>query len=110
MPDVVPVLERHHKLALGQLTEWLEHTLRADRIADQRLRTIYPNRTFVAGWRVATDFSGVARELDLLVDRGFPFSQPRIGLGGPAQFLIWPHVEEDGILCLPARPSDHDAI
>lgn len=110
MPDVVPVLERHHTQSLGRLAEWLEHTLRADRIAEERLRTAYPNRAFAAGWQVATDFSGVIRELDLLVDREFPFSQPRIGLGGPEQFLVWPHVEEDGILCLPEKPSAHDAI
>ncbi len=110
MPDVVSALQRHHELALGELTEWLEHELRADRLGDQTLRTTYPNRTFAAGWRVVTDFSDVTWKLDLLVDREFPFSQPRIGIGGPAQFLIWPHVEEDGILCLPARPSAHEAI
>jgi len=110
MPDVVPVLERRHKLAVDQLAEWLEHAVRADRLAEQRLRATYPNRAFVAGWRVPTDFSGVVRELDLLVGREFPFSLPRVGLGGPEEFLVWPHVEEDGLLCLPARTGVHYAI
>ena len=110
MPEVVPVLERHHDLALGTLAEWLENAVLAERLTDQTLRSTYPNRAFAAGWRVPTDFSGKIREFDLLIDRQFPFSQPRIGLGGPLQFLIWPHVEEDGILCLPARKSAHDTV
>ena len=110
MPDVVPVLERHHQLSIQQLAQWLEHTIGADRFQDHALRAIYQHRKFVAGWRAPTDFSGVTRDLDLLVDQEFPFSQPRVGLGGPAEFLVWPHIEEDGLLCLPARPSAHEAI
>ena len=52
MPDGVPVLERHHKLALGQLAQWLENTVRVDRLADKTLCTTYPNRALAAGWRI----------------------------------------------------------
>ena len=110
MPDEVPILQRHHERALAQLGQWLPQTARADRLAEVSLRSAYPKRDFKAGWRVPADFSGTIRDLNVLVDQQFPYSQPRVALANPPPFLTWPHVEQDGVLCLPPRASLHDPI
>lgn len=60
----------------------------------------YPKRDFVAGYRLAVQFSGHHRHIDLLLPVGFPWQAPRIALVDRPPFLVWPHVERDGILCL----------
>lgn len=38
--------------------------------------------------------------LDLVIDSRFPYSQPRVALAEPPAFPSYPHVEEDGRLCI----------
>jgi hypothetical protein len=52
------------------------------------------------GWRVPVEFSEGYRRLDILVSRSFPFSPPRIALVDRPDFLTWPHIEQNGVLCL----------
>lgn len=60
----------------------------------------YPERGFVAGWRLTIQFTDGTRRLDLLVDEWFPRSAPRAALVDRPAFLTWPHVERDGVLCV----------
>ena len=60
----------------------------------------YQGRGFVAGWRLTIQFADGTRRLDLLVDEWFPRSAPRAALVDRPDFLTWPHVERDGVLCL----------
>ena len=60
----------------------------------------YQGRGFVAGWRVDVQFADGTRRLDILVDDWFPRSAPRMALVDRPDFLTWPHVERDGVLCL----------
>lgn len=60
----------------------------------------YRERGFVAGWRLTIQFDDGQRRLDLLVDEWFPRSAPRAALVDRPEFLTWPHVEKDGVLCL----------
>lgn len=61
----------------------------------------YPKRNPVSGWRVTLALSGYGDwALDVLVGVEFPFSAPQIALVDRTRFLVWPHVESDGILCL----------
>jgi molybdopterin/thiamine biosynthesis adenylyltransferase len=60
----------------------------------------YRGRDFTDGWRLKTDLPGHAREFDLLVRRELPFMPPSVALAHPPPLLTWPHVEEDGLLCL----------
>ena len=108
MLEAVPVLERHYRLALAELGASLKQLFGSEFISEPILQSTYPKRSFIAGWRIPTDCQGTV--LELLIDRGYPFSQPRIGLGSAAKFLVWPHVEEDGVLCLPTANVTHDAI
>lgn len=101
-------LERQHKLAVAELSRWVKEQWGRDSLSEPLLRSTYPKRPFVAGWRLQTDLSGIV--FDLLVDRDFPFSQPRIGLGSAAKAHVWPHVEEDGLLCLSRANASHNAI
>lgn len=74
------------------------------------IKTVYRQRNFARGWRLAMSCSdGVTRELDLLIAPSFPLGYPRTALvDGPGQ-LVWPHVEHDGILCLLPIMAEVDA-
>jgi hypothetical protein len=61
---------------------------------------IYPQRKFVAGWRVSIRFADLERRLHILLTAGFPWQPPRVALVDRPEFLTWPHVEQDGLLCL----------
>lgn len=43
---------------------------------------------------------GSIHRLDVLLPLGFPWELPRIALVDPPPFLLWPHIEIDGLLCL----------
>ena len=59
------------------------------------------------GWRLHVEFSDCTRRLDVFVSAGFPFVPARIALVDRPDFLTWPHIEEDGVLCL---LPDHGTI
>ena len=60
----------------------------------------YAPRRFVRGWRLCHHSPGRSIALNLLLDAEFPFSVPRVALVDPPPPLTWPHVEDDGLLCL----------
>jgi sulfur-carrier protein adenylyltransferase/sulfurtransferase len=68
----------------------------------------YPNRTAFAGWRLEVCFTDRTRRLDLLLEDGFPRRAPRVALVDRPAFLTWPHVEEDGVLCLLGDSAEVD--
>ena len=60
----------------------------------------YSKHRFAAGWRFPVQFSDDLHCVDLLLPAGFPWQAPRVALVDKSHFLKWPHVEQDGILCL----------
>jgi len=63
----------------------------------------------VAGWRILADFGEPApRQIDILIPENFPDAWPRIALVDRPDFLTWPHVERDGILCLLPNMAELD--
>ena len=66
----------------------------------------YPARAPVAGWRLEVSFSDRIRRVDVLVDSGFPRTEPRVALVDRPDFLTWTHVEKDGVLCLLTSASE----
>jgi hypothetical protein len=63
--------------------------------------TDYPTRQFTGGWRLSVKFlDGVVRRIDVLITPLFPIVAPRTALVDHPPKLTWPHVEDDGILCL----------
>lgn len=66
---------------------------------------------FAAGWRTTVEISGKSIELDVLLKKDIPFSEPRVAIASGDYHFIWPHVENDGLLCLrtSADMIDHGA-
>lgn len=61
----------------------------------------YPKRPFSGGWRLSVMFSdGIVRRIDVLVTKLYPVIAPRTALVDRPPMLTWPHVEDDGVLCL----------
>lgn len=62
---------------------------------------VYKNREIDHGWRIPGD-----PPFFLLLDAEFPYAPPKISLYDDTYRLIWPHVENDGVLCvLPAQTN-----
>lgn len=101
MPDEVngtPIAGRR-ELAATAVGDWIvglpgARALRSDELA------AYASRGATAGWRLPLEFTDRERNLDLLITAGFPRRAPRVSLVDRPKFLTWPHIEEDGILCL----------
>ena len=69
----------------------------------------YPRRRFVAAWRVAVCFSdSVVRRLDIIMTGGFPSAPVRTALVDHPPPMTWPHVEDDGVICLLPSMSEYD--
>jgi molybdopterin/thiamine biosynthesis adenylyltransferase len=62
---------------------------------------LYSAQSFKAGWRIPIAFADERiRHLDILLPPSFPWRAPRIALVERPDFLTWPHVEKNGLLCL----------
>lgn len=80
-----------------------------ERLASQAIAKCYPRHPFVAGWRVAVNFTdGSVRRLDVVATVGFPSIPVRTALVDRPPFMTWPHVEADGILCLLPNVAECD--
>ena len=68
----------------------------------------------IAGWRTMLDIGGNRVTVRVTLDVNFPFAPPRVSLEDRSFFLVYPHVEWDGKLCLnpstatfsPSRPVE----
>jgi molybdopterin/thiamine biosynthesis adenylyltransferase len=88
------------RLAVEAVEAWLGSLQgAARRLTVKELRS-YPNRRITVGWRLMVGFSDCHRRVDLLLDHRFPRDAPRVALVDRPDFLTWPHVEQDGLLCL----------
>ena len=100
-----------HERAILEVTQCLrEHTGgAATRIEHGEIATTYKTRKFADGWRIPVAFSdGKTRSIDLLVSFIFPRSAPRAALVDRPEYLSWPHIEHDGVLCLLRNSSEID--
>ena len=92
-----------HDRAVLEVTGALrEHTAGAAAKLDSgTVNRIYGCRAFVDGWRIPVDFDDDSRRnVDILVSRWFPRTPPRAALVDRPEYLTWPHIERDGVLCL----------
>lgn len=71
----------------------------ARRLPDKEVRSI-PGRSLIAGWQFVVETPLSKRCINVCVDDQFPFSLPHFILVDRPEFLTWPHIEEDGLLCL----------
>ena len=80
-----------------------------ERLDSFTLRSTYATRHFTNGWRIPVIFSdSVTRHVDLLACSLFPIRPVRAALVDRPDYLTWPHIEHDGILCLLPNSSEVD--
>lgn len=86
--------------AYQQVDDWLMAScVGASRLHLHELRK-YNAPTPVGGWRLEIEFPDAKRRVDLLLSSTFPFSPPSVALVDRPEHLSWPHIAEDGVLCL----------
>jgi hypothetical protein len=100
MPEASrPLVGRFDAAVAAVETRWEELGLQPRKL-DRRELAVYRGRAAERGWRFAAEFPGGLRRLDVIVSGGFPSASARIALVDRPRFLTWPHVENDGVLCL----------
>ncbi|WP_189475718.1 ThiF family adenylyltransferase [Halioglobus pacificus] len=85
----------HH--AIASVATWLADENTGARELSEHELSVFEG--YAAGWMFPFTTEHTSH-LQLLVDREFPYSMPRVFIGGTDEALSWPHVESGGRLCL----------
>jgi hypothetical protein len=85
--------------SLRRLSRWLVANLGATELETTDFAHLQ-DHNFTHGWRFSLPINGESLALDFLIDERFPRSRPRIGLAAPPLFPSYPHVEDDGLVCI----------
>jgi len=81
-----------------QLEEWLRGFQNVRPLARDECASYRP-RSIESGWEL--DLSGdplIGSAIRVLLSKSFPYARPLIATSSK-QFLMWPHIEEDGVIC-----------
>lgn len=105
MPDSTPLINGRFERAVADLEKDLFQSLTARRLDASEINSLYKNRDFAAGWQIDYSSSRGEKKLNLLLPGNFPFDPPAVGLAFAPEPLMFPHVENDGILCLLSNAS-----
>lgn len=62
---------------------------------------------FVAGWIIPGLVEGDKHAPRLLIPETFPFGRPRTAVEPAQSILTWPHLEEQGVLCVADEHAPH---
>lgn len=89
--------------AVNEIVRWLESQGPSRALVREELRRYYGNHDLRDGWRVEIQCREEQRKFDLLLPTTFPSDVSRVALVDRPTFGVWPHVEPDGLLCLPER-------
>ena len=65
-------------------------------------------RDFAAGWEIPQLIEGRDLKLRVLVPETAPYSPPRVAVTPACTPLSWPHLEEQGLLCLLPEGATHE--
>lgn len=99
MPEAAGILAQLLDEGIRKGDSFLCDECAARRLADEGVRAI-EGRSFVAGWQLTVETPLTQRRLNIYADAQFPLSVPRFVLVDRPVFPAWPHVEEDGLMCL----------
>jgi sulfur-carrier protein adenylyltransferase/sulfurtransferase len=88
-----------HEEGIQKVDSFLSSVCNARRLSAEEVRA-YVGRSLTVGWELQVETASTVRRLQVLIDAHFPFSLPRFFLVDRPKFLTWPHIEEDGLLCL----------
>jgi hypothetical protein len=81
-----------------QLEEWLRGFQNVRPLSRDECASYHP-RSIESGWEL--DLSGdpaIGSTIRVLLPESFPYARPLIATSSK-QFLVWPHIEEDGVIC-----------
>ena len=84
---------------VGKVGKWLAANVGARLLTDNELARFKANNA-QCGWRLDVAVGDRLFGLDVVIDERFPRSRPRVALVEPPPFPSFPHVEEDGRLCI----------
>lgn len=99
MPEVPGTVAALRADALREADVYLTGQCGAVRLAQPAFARDLPG-SLVAGWVLRIQPTSRERELHVYIDARFPFSLPKFVLVDRPPFLEWPHIEENGVLCL----------
>jgi sulfur-carrier protein adenylyltransferase/sulfurtransferase len=104
MPDQAGIMARYREEGISKADSFLLRECGARRLLDSEAQSV-EGRDLVAGWQLVVQTPASKRRINVYADRQFPFSLPHFFLLEGPPFLAWPHVEEDGLLCLLNRSA-----
>lgn len=112
MPETASIAGRLRQEGICKLDSFLTQVCNARRLPPEEVGA-YKGRSLTSGWEFHIETVLMTRRLQILLDQRFPFSLPHFFLIDRPEFLTWPHIEEDGRLCLQAENKvakpDHPA-
>lgn len=114
MPRSVSIDDKQFVKAVSELEDPILKQLVARPLSSVELTAQYPKKSFRKGWQFEGVIGGMDTTFNLLLPFDFPYAPPSFGLVPPPRILTYPHVEEDGTLCLlfdgapvdPAQPVE----
>jgi molybdopterin/thiamine biosynthesis adenylyltransferase len=102
MPNVKSIAVQVREEGILKVDSFLSSVCNARRLAEEEVQA-YTGRCLTAGWELRIETVSTVRRLRVLIDARFPFSLPHFFLVDRPSFLTWPHIEQDGLLCLLAE-------
>jgi sulfur-carrier protein adenylyltransferase/sulfurtransferase len=99
MPNGRPLALQLYEEGVQKINSFLSSTCNARRLSTNEVHA-YSGRSLTDGWELLIETGISIRRVQILIDGGFPFALPRFFLVDRPEFLTWPHIEEDGLLCL----------
>jgi len=98
-----------NKVELDNFLSELTQALPGEEVPPSRIRALYPDRKSVRGYScLTTCCDGKERVLDIIFTTSFPKTLPLVALRDRSLYLSWPHVESDGVLCLPTAGRSYN--
>lgn len=87
------------------LWQWLKSNVIVKKALTKGALSVYEKKfKFIAGWKIEIAQESQLYDFEILIDRQFPYSAIRVAFKSQDNYLKWPHVEPEGLLCLPERP------
>lgn len=99
MPEGRASFSEHFELAIAEVRQKILSRFQTRQLSKEEIDG-YRHRNFAVGWRIPAKIAIGVRQIDLLFKRSFPFTPPEVVLVNPPPPLTYPHLEEDGKLCL----------
>lgn len=100
MPEGSPIALGLREEGICKLNSFLMQVCNARPLSSDDVASY--ERSLIAGWEFHVQTNLMVRRLRVLIDKRFPVSLPHFFLVDRPEFLTWPHIEEDGRLCLQA--------